>query len=98
MLLLYPMIQASMTKSMIKAEKESPLFPHNKLSDLHNIQYKDEGDGTVAVWYVREDYAKINLEGGTTSYNVTDIIMSDRDRQVSRERSKRSKKEGKTLQ
>ena len=99
-LLLHPVIRATITEGMIEDEKINMLFPHKRLSHLHNYHYKDHGNGQVTIRHAREDninYEKINLNGGATSKNVTCTIVSDYDRQRARERSQKLKEEGTVL-
>lgn len=99
-LLLHPVIRATITEGMIEDEKKNFLFPHKRLSHLHNYHYKVQNNGHVSIKHAREDeidYQKINLNGGATSKNVTSIIVSDYDRQRARERSQKLKDEGTTL-
>ena len=93
-LLLHHAIQASMIESMINEEKKSELFPHNQLSHLHTLYYKEQSSGRVTLHHAREDeedYRSINLDGGATLRNVTSVIMSDSNRQVAREQSQKLK-------
>ena len=99
-LLLHPIIRSTMTQTMTQDEKNSDLFPHNKMAHLHNIFFKEDKGGRVTRRHAdedEEDYAKINFEGEATSQNVTSLIMNDRDCQVARERSQKLKEEGKSL-
>ena len=85
---------------MIADEKNNMLFPHKRLSHLHNFHYRDSGNGKISIKHAREndvDYSAINLQGGATSMNVTSTIVSDYDRQVARERSQKLKEEGLTI-
>ena len=99
-LLLHPVIRATITEGMLEDEKMNLLFPHERLSHLHNYHYKVQGNGAVSIVHAREDdinYREINLDGGATSKHVTCTIVSDYDRQKARERSQKLKQEGTTL-
>ena len=99
-LLLKSVIRASMTEKMIESEKNSNLFPHKRLSHLHNIYYRENNKANIEICCVDEDdkgYDQINLNGGATSRYVTSTIVSDNDRQLARERIQKMKDEGKNL-
>ena len=98
-LLLHSNIRASMTESQIEDEKNKSLFPHNRLSHLHSICYREDSKGKVKLISSNDsELGNINLNGGTMSKSVTDTIVSDRDLQAARQRILLKKEQGTTVQ
>ena len=67
---------------------------------MHDIHYRDNGNGKVEIRYADKESSKrneINLNGGVTSRDLTCTIVSDYDRQRARERSQKLKEEGTTV-
>ena len=99
-LLLHPTIDASMTETMIKDERQMTIFSHKHCSNLLNVDYTCLGNGKVVLRHVCKEDQKlvaINLNGGITSQQVVSPIFTDHDCQVACERSQKMKEEGKTV-
>ena len=87
-LLLHLIIQASMTEHMIKKERESLIFPHQRLAHLHRIQYEVRNGPMVEIKCIKTGYGdldKMNLEGGATAQNVVSTLVTEVERQKARE-------------
>ena len=100
MLLLHPIIRATMTEEMIEKEKILDIFPVNRVPSLHMIQYEDSGNGKISIRCRTSEEVNtipLNFSGGVTSKFVSSTIMSDLDRQRARERNQKKRDEGKTL-
>ena len=99
MLLLNPVICATMTKDMLKWERECGLFPMETKGFLHHLSYF-ESNGKISLMAIREEdlaLSNINFDGGAIAQHVASHIMSEIDRQHARARNQLKKEEGTTL-
>lgn len=93
-LLLDPMIRATMTEEMIHWEKNSGLFGDMLLKSLHSVRYC-ESKGVVTLECIKKT-EEMNFSGGGTAQYVACSVMSEVDRQKAREINLKSKTEGAT--
>ena len=92
-LLLHPLIRASMTEQLIDWEKRSGLFGKKLMNKLHTLKCV-ERDGTVTLQCDHEDNDELNFDGGATSRYVACNVMAEVDGQNARERNMNLKVEG----
>ena len=97
-LLFNPIIRATMTQEMIAWEKESGLFPSWIINENKNKCYV-ESDGKVMLKAIKDVDASLktlNFDRGSMAKYVADTVLCEVDRQKSRERSQKRKREGET--
>ena len=99
-LFLHSLICANMTETIMKAEVTSGIFPLRTRSDLHNVEYIDNNSNISMKQVRRKRKASdaLNFNRGVIAKHVANTIMSECNREAARERIKKLKTEGTTLQ
>ena len=95
-LLLNPIIRATMTEDMLSWERSCGLFGKEMLKELHDVCYCKRQQGQVSLECVRVTNGKLNFSGGATSQYVANNVMAEVDRQQAREVNLKRKLEGTT--
>ena len=96
MLLLHPIILATITESRIKFEQERMIFPTKVLEDIALAIYT-EANGLVSFGVCNNNDGgsnSLNFKGGPIATHVANTIMAEKDREEARERNKVLKAEG----
>ena len=97
MLLIHPIILATITKSRIKFELERKIFPSKVLESLAMAAYI-ESNGNVSFSVMsNESNNNFNFKGGPIATHVANSIMAEMDRKEACERNKSLKSEGRSV-
>ena len=97
MLLIHPIILATITESRIKFELQRNIFPSKILQELDSYVYTVT-NGQVK-FTVQDDAnpTPFNFKGGCIATHVANTIIAETDREEARERNQRLKSEGKSI-
>ena len=96
-LLFNPIIGATMTQEMIDWERECGLFPSWLIEENKSKCIVADKDGKVVMKSMMEVDSKmkaLNFDRGSMAKYVADTVLGEVDKQVSRERSQKRKREG----
>ena len=96
-LLLDPVLRATMTEEMIQWEQESGIFPSHILEASKQMSYVEDSNGRVFLKSMKQcdvDGKPLNFSGGAMAQHVATTIISEFDRQKAREVLQQRKREG----
>ena len=88
-----------MTQEMIDCEQESGLFPSWLLNENKEKTFVEDSNGAVSLCSIKNVDPKmkvLNFDRGCMAKYVADTVLGEVDRQESRERSQKRKREGET--
>ena len=98
-LLLDPVLCATMTKEMILWERESSLFPTYIIDSIKNMAYVENNNGTVCFKAIHSDDTlsqTLNFAGGALAQHVATTIICEVDKQKAQGNAQKQKREGTT--
>ena len=90
-------VRAAMTEDVLNFEKESGYFGALLIKKLHNVEYLENHAKVSMKCRSLNEYNDLNLKDGIMAQYVSMTILTESDRQATREQNQKLKKEGNTI-